>query len=376
MSIAVQSNPPPIRICLVIHSLKGGGMERVMSLLANNFSEKKHTEVHLILTGIHRRIDYPLSDSVVVHLPSFTFKNSRRSLDTLRTMWFIRAKINSIDPDTILSFGEMWNNLVLLSLRGLSYPVFISDRSQPDKDLGRLQNFLRKKLYPSATGFIAQTLKAQEICKDKGWNSNVKVIGNPIRDIQNDSTARRDNIVLTVGRLIPTKHVDQLIEIFAGINHPEWKLVIVGGDVKGSNLSAELQKKIEELNMEGKISLEGRQDSDRYYNRSKLFAFTSSSEGFPNVIGEALSAGLPVVAYDCIAGPDDMIENGKNGFLVPLFDQDLFEQKLKILMENDSLREEFSRNSDLKIRNFNRSDIVDQFFNFIMSKPESNETAH
>jgi hypothetical protein len=85
-------------------------------------------------------------------------------------MRFLRKKVKNIDPDTILSFGEYWNNLVLLSLYGLKYPVYISDRSQPDKDLGRVQNRLRDLLYPKAAGFIAQTSKAKEICLNKRWN--------------------------------------------------------------------------------------------------------------------------------------------------------------------------------------------------------------
>jgi glycosyltransferase involved in cell wall biosynthesis len=362
----VRPNPSPIRICLVIHSLKGGGMERVMSLLANNFSKKKNTEIHLVLTGIHRDIDYPLNDSVVVHRPSFTFKNSRRSLDTLRTMWFIRTTIKMIDPDTILSFGEMWNNLVLLSLGGLSYPVYISDRSQPDKDLGRLQNFLRRKLYPSAAGFIAQTGHAADVCRRKNWNSNIAVIGNPVRTISNEGGIEKENLVLFVGRFIPTKHVDRLIRIFAAIDAPGWRLEIVGWDANYLTLSKDYQKLIKELDAENKISLEGeRKDVDRYFNRAKIFAYTSSSEGFPNVIGEALSAGLPVVTYDCIAGPADMIRAGENGFLIPQFDDETFREKLNLLMGNKQLCTRMGETGRITIREYDVEGIVDRFFKFI-----------
>ncbi len=347
-------------------------MERVMSLLANNFSERSDTEVHLVLIGIRRKIEYPLSESVIVHRPSFTFSNIRRKVDTFRTMLYIRKEIKSIDPDTILSFGEMWNSMVLLSLKGLSYPVYVSDRSQPEKDLGRLQNYLRRKLYPKAAGFIAQTSRSKEICVENGWNRNVKVIGNPVRKVEPDPEIEKENIVLTVGRLIRTKHVDQLIDIFASIEKPDWKLVIVGGDAKKLSLSDELQQKVNELNMNGRILLEGQQkDVDRYYNRSKLFAFTSSSEGFPNVIGEALSAGLPVVAYDCVAGPSDMIADGENGYLVPLFDKAEFRNKLTELMENKELRKNFSANSNKKIRAFREEDITENFFQFILEKQTS-----
>lgn len=341
-------------------------MERVMSLLANNFSEQSDTEVHLVLIGICRRIDYPLSDSVIVHRPSFTFSNIRRRVDTFRTMLYIRKEIKSIDPDTILSFGEMWNSMVLLSLKGLSYPVYVSDRSQPEKDLGRLQNYLRRKLYPNAAGFIAQTSRSKDICIENRWNSNVKVIGNPVRKVEPDPEIEKENIVLTVGRLIRTKHVDQLIDIFASIDNPDWKLVIVGGDAKKLNLSDDLQQKVNELKMNGRILLEGQQkDVDRYYNRSKLFAFTSSSEGFPNVIGEALSAGLPVVAYDCVAGPSDMIEDGSNGFLVPLFNQDKFKDKLKQLMIDVDTRNRLGKNAKKSIGKFESVKLSQDYYRFI-----------
>jgi len=357
------------RICLVIHSLGIGGMERVMSLLANNFVERARTEVHLVLTGINREILYPLDERVIVHRPGFKFKNSRRTLHTLKTMRFIRSEVKSIDPHTILSFGELWNNMVLLSLLGTGFPVYISDRSQPDKNLGRLHNFLRDRLYPRAAGYIAQTDKAKEICLEHGWNSNVKVIGNPVRVIKKDPSVSKENIVLTVGRLIKTKHIDQLIEIFAEIDRPDWKLVIVGGDANKLNLSEELQKKIDELKMGGRILLEGQQnDVDRYFNRSKLFAFTSSSEGFPNVIGEALSAGLPVVAYDCLAGPAALIEDGRNGYMVPLFEKEEFKRKLEQLMEDEELRNGFSENSGLKIREFSEEEIVENYYYFINEK--------
>lgn len=62
-------------------------------------------------------------------------------------MFFIRDTIKKINPDSVLSFGEMWNNLVLLSLKGTNFLVYISDRSQPNKNPGFLDNFFKEKLY-------------------------------------------------------------------------------------------------------------------------------------------------------------------------------------------------------------------------------------
>lgn len=362
----IKGSPSSLKICLVIHSLGIGGMERVMSIIANYIAVDKHAEVHLILIGLKRNIKYPLSDKIQVHRPSFEFKNSRRTYDTVRTMIFLHQKLKKLKPDCALSFGEMWNNLVLISAMGTGCKVYISDRSKPGKDLGRLHNKLRDIFYPQASGYVAQTNIAAQLCRSNKWNNNIRVIGNPINRIPKSSDSQKDNIVLFVGRLIKTKHVDQLIKIFHEIDNRDWKLCIVGGDAKRLSLSKELDTLVKKLGIEEQILLEGEQHNvAQYYNRSKIFAFPSSSEGFPNVIGEALSAGLPVVAYDCIAGPSDMINDGENGFLIELFNKEVFKKKLKLLMKDEELRKEMSRKAKKSISQFETERIAEEFYNFI-----------
>ena len=99
--------------------------------------------------------------------------------------------------------------------------------------------------------------------------------------------------------------------------------------------------------------------------KSKIFAFTSSSEGFPNVIGEAMSAGLPVVAYDCIAGPSDMVIDGENGFLIPLFDQSSFKQRLSQLIKDESLRNKMGHCAKTSICRFGEEFITEQYYEVI-----------
>jgi GalNAc-alpha-(1->4)-GalNAc-alpha-(1->3)-diNAcBac-PP-undecaprenol alpha-1,4-N-acetyl-D-galactosaminyltransferase len=355
-------------ICLVIHSLQAGGMERVMTELANHFAKKDAVKLHLILYGINRDIFYPFPGDIIIYRPSFTFDDSRRLLSTLKTLYYLRKKIKEIKPDAVLSFGEYWNNFVLMATLGLRYPVFVSDRSQPDKSLGRLQDKLRNWLYPFAKGVIAQTEKAKQIYASMYNHRNVVVIGNPVRGINNKGEAvAKENIVLMVGRLIKTKHQDKLIELFVKINQPGWKLVIVGYDHLKQNNMERLQGIVKELNAADKVVLTGKQSNvESYYLKSKIFAFTSSSEGFPNVIGEAMSAGLPVVAFDCVAGPSEMITDNENGFLIPLFDYDLFQQKLSLLMNDDTLRESMGANAKESIQHFDVEKIGNQFYNFIL----------
>lgn len=346
------------KIVFIIPNLGLGGMERVMSELLHYFSKHTQHELHLVLYGIHRRIFYPIPNNIVVYRPQFEFNNKIRLWSTLKTLVYIRRTINNIQPDSILSFGEYWNNFVLLSLLGLKYPVYVSDRSQPNKSLGKFHDTLRNWLYPKAKGVICQTEKARQIYKQMFKHDNFTIIGNPIKKINEAENLAKEDIVLSVGRLIDTKHFDEMIQIFADINNPAWKLIIVGDNALQQDNKTPLQQMIDNLNMQDRIILAGRQsDVDRYYNKSKIFAFTSSSEGFPNVVGEAMSAGLPVVAYDCIAGPSDLIDDEKTGYLISLHDTQTFKTKLIQLMENEDLIDEMGANAKQKINN-NSLDVI------------------
>lgn len=357
------------RICLVIPSLQAGGMERVMSELANYFCKTSLYEVHLVLFGLTREIFYPVPDNLIIHRPAFEFKNKRRTLDSIRTLWFLRKKILTIHPDTILSFGELWNNFVLLAMLGLHYPVYVSDRCQPDKRWGRLQEVLRKWLYPKAAGVICQTETAKQIYQQMFKQNNFQVIGNPIRAIEPNSEIQKENIVLSVGRLIHTKHHDELIRIFAAINPENWKLVIVGDDAIKQQNKVKLEALIAHLDMQNKIILTGRQSNvDDYYNRAKIFAFTSSSEGFPNVIGEAMSAGIPVVSYNCIAGPSDLVIHNETGFLVPLHNTEMFSTYLEKLMSNKDLLKFMADNALKSIKSYSIETICHNYKNCILDE--------
>lgn len=341
-------------------------MERVMSQLLMEISKNNDVELHLILYGINRDIFYDIPDSIIIHRPLYDFNNTYRLFYTLKTLFFLRRETKKINPDTILSFGEMWNNLVLLSLTKLSYPIYVSDRGKPGKSLGKIHDWLRKTLYPKVSGVIAQTKYAENFYKSFVVPNKIIVIGNPIKIIDNKFSSKKENIVLSVGRLIETKHHAELIKVFIKINKSDWKLIIVGGDALNQKQSLRLQKLIKENGAEQNVILAGEKvNVESYYNKSKIFAFTSSSEGFPNVIGEALSAGLAVVSFDCVAGPSDMIINNENGFLIDVFNYNEFEKKLLLLMEDDSLRFKFGEEGSKTIKKFEKGTVAKQYFQFI-----------
>ena len=236
-----------MKVALVIHSLGIGGMERVMAHLIQEFSTYENVEVHVILIGNKREVKYNLPNSVTIHKPEWEFNNNKRFWHTLKTVAFIRKKLKEINPNTVLSFGEMWNNLLLIASLGLHFNIYVSDRSIPGKNLGKLQNLLRNKLYPLAKGFIAQTEKSEKIAKKYKWNNNIQVIGNPVPAFTFSTNNLRKQNVLMVSRLIKTKKVDRLIDMFASVNQTKsWKLIVVGGNAKKMNLLEEYRQEVQD----------------------------------------------------------------------------------------------------------------------------------
>lgn len=353
-------------ICFVIHSLQAGGMERVMSELLRFFAAKENYNVHLVLYGIKRDVFYEIPQNIHIHRPPFEFDNSRRLLSTIKTHFFLRKKIQEINPISALSFGERWNSMVLLALWGTKVPVYVSDRAQPDKSLGKIHDILRKVLYPKAKGVIVQTQKALDIYKRMYAQTHFKVIGNPIRPIPARAVTK-ENVIVMVGRYIQSKQQNVLIEIFSQLNAPDWKLVLVGYDHLKQQNQHQWEALAKDLNVSERVIFAGKQeDVEHYYLSSKIFAFTSASEGFPNVIGEAMSAGLPVVSFDCVAGPSDMIVEGENGFLIPLNDKKRFAEKLQFLIDNPDQIESMGKKSKELIAQFELNYICTAFEQFIV----------
>ena len=94
-----------------------------------------------------------------------------------------------------------------------------------------------------------------------------------------------------------------------------------------------------------------------YYENADVFVLGSLYEGFPNVLLEAMDFGVPVVSIDCPSGPEDIIVEGQNGFLVSEYDAALFGTKILEALDKNWDQEEIRRTVD----RFDREVAVDQY---------------
>ena len=101
---------------------------------------------------------------------------------------------------------------------------------------------------------------------------------------------------------------------------------------------------------------------------------SSRFEGFALVLLEAKAFGLPIVSFDIKNGPNEIVQNGVNGYIVPAFDISIFAESLKVLMKDDKLRAHFTDDSQRNMYQFSKDRIVANWIQLLEELTEQKET--
>lgn len=351
------------RICFVMPALPAGGAERVMSVLSNELVNEPGLEVHLVLF-LYNKIDFMLDPGVKVHAVAFNYKKYSRLHFIFKSFLFLIQKFKEIKPDAALSFGGNYNAFVILAGMLSGTRVFISDRSRPGISHGFLADKLNRFLYRFSSGLIAQTAISANFYNTYIRQSKIRVIGNPVISIDASPKARCKTI-LNVGRFDHEKNQHLLIAYFDELDLDGWDLKLIGDGPKMHIAEAQYQRS---LNKHAIHFVGYSMDVPDHYKASAIFAFTSTLEGFPNVLAEAMAAGCACISFDCETGPGELIEDGINGYLIPVGDHELYKQRLKALTENDAIRKMFSENAVRTMKEYSASKISRQYLNFMLGR--------
>jgi glycosyltransferase involved in cell wall biosynthesis len=180
---------------------------------------------------------------------------------------------------------------------------------------------------------------------------------------------KKENSIVAVGRLHTVKGFDRLLKIWAKTveEHPYWKLYLVGdGEEKQSLL--DLTEKLgisESVVFTGALSHEEVLDTMK---KSSVYVMTSYSEGFPFVLIEAMSCGLPIVAFDVRVGPRAIIKDGENGILVKDDNFEAFNTALCQLIDDEKLRLDYGNSALERANDFTEEKIVQKWISIFEGK--------
>ena len=173
--------------------------------------------------------------------------------------------------------------------------------------------------------------------------------------------SRKSCSLITASRLASEKHVDWLIDAVTAAKEqvPELTLHIYG---KGGEES-KLKEKIAKLNAGAYIRLCGQQNLDEIYKNYEAYVSASTSEGFGLTLMEAIGSGLPIIGFDVRYGNQNFIDDGKNGYKIPVHDKMNSKLRIRKLTEcivrlfTEADLEEFHKHSYEKASNYLTSEV-------------------
>jgi glycosyltransferase involved in cell wall biosynthesis len=308
------------KVLLLIPHLGGGGSERVIETLARSLNSAKY-EVHLALVTATQTAPRFFPSAVSIH----ELRSSRvrcSALKLLKLIWGLK-------PSLILS-GISHLNLLVLALRPLlprNTRILVRQNGALQATLAPHSRLLSRRAYSltyrRADRVICQTESmAHEIHRALAVAlSKLLVLPNPtdIRHIRaasasNPKQATTSATLLCIGRLVPEKGFDILLDAFAALSLPfrSTKLIIVGSGPEKSRLhsQAEALGVIDRVHFSGQVP-----DPVLQFPHASAFVLSSRTEGLPNALLEAAAAGLPIVAMPAFSGASHLLANREGVWL-------------------------------------------------------------
>ena len=331
------------KIVFVIDTLFGGGAERVTAALANEFCKDINNQIHIVTYNRDEPKEYPVDACIIRHeIANVTGRNKIQRI--CKRIARIRKIIKEIDPCCVVSLGSpIIVNPLVVSMMGLGYPLVLSERNDPKSfPVSKVRRFSRFLCYVYSDGLVFQTSEAKSFFPKLIQNKGV-VICNPITSrLPAPHQGKREHRIVNFCRLTSQKNLDLLIDAFSDIckELSQYSLHIYGEGEERERL----ETKIRMMGLSDKVIIHGY--SNNIYtdiNNASLFVSSSNYEGISNSMLEAIALGIPSICTDCPAGgARETIENGVNGFLVPVGDREKMAELMKKVLTDELLAKSIS----------------------------------
>ena len=365
---------------MVMPVMKGGGAERVASLLMNEFHRCGY-DVEFVLTSSmpEEVVRTDLSEEIpLVLLQEHGSRKGLRIISSIICRIFEAFKIlvpayaaylsfiseysSEIkqlhqklkeNPDmTVIAFLQPTIPMVVLAAKGLPNRIIISERGNPERLMKKRygEKFIQK-YYSQISAAVFQTREAQETYPVNVREKGV-VISNPIKsDLPETFNGERNKNITTFCRFSLQKNLPMLIEAYSILHkeYPEYKLRIIGDALneEGQEVQRKIQEQIKQLELEDVVEILPF-SANVHEDIIEDFMYVNSSdyEGISNAMLEAMAIGMPVVCTDCpIGGAHATIQHEVNGLLVSVGDAQAMYFAMKQIIEDEELAQRLSSNA-------------------------------
>lgn len=384
-----------MNILFLLKDLNVGGVEIVTTVLANKFCSEGHHVVIWAFKEIENGVSCRVANGVTIEY-GIDYGSSKDNIDRLREC-LLRHKISVVIDQWALTYYV--TRTLAKASKGLGIKIISVYHNNPESngrlkgvemEMDRTNNLIGKcllRLKYKAFRFITSRSMRYTYQKSNNFivlsNSFVDCfkrftgISNPSKlvVITNPVTIDTDNYVYTAenkekeiifcGRLDENqKRVSRIIDVWSLLEekNPEWKLTFVGDGEERNNLEAACKR----LELK-RVFFEGFASPIPYYKRASILILTSEYEGFPLVLAECMSFGVVPVVYGSYPAVYDIIENEKNGMIIPFspdgFKADLTAKAMSHVMENVEKKNAMALAAIEKSKNYSVDEIYNIWIN-------------
>lgn len=351
-----------------------GGTERALITIANKLSHNHQVYILCLVKGSLEKL-YEINDNIIIEELSYQYKGISQLLRLPVIVKKIKNYIKIYDISIVVSVEVMsaiytLPLMIFKKILGSKEKHIIWEHFNYTVSLGKkLRVICRKLVARFSDGIIVLTEKDVHL-----WTENTRVKC-PILSINNPSPFPiskkmyniRSKIIIGVGRLTYQKGFDKLLDLWKKLKEnksldKDWKLLIIGSGGDEDSLI----NKIRENNIEGYTKIiPNTNEINYYYENASFFVMTSRYEGLPMTLIEAQSHGLPIVGYDCLTGPSEII-SPQSGFLIPYDSEKIFLEKMLELANNDDLRGAMSIVAKEEAKKYSIDTITKKWESFFM----------
>lgn len=327
-----------MNISFIVPVLGFGGAERVISILSKAFVEKGHKVNIGVFNATPQNVAYNLDSNVnIVQIQSCGIRSIKGFKKSLKN---IEDFLSDSNTDIVLCFANTVCALVSIVCKKMKLPIIFSERSDPRHYLkGFSDKLLQWLMLKNIKHVVFQTNGAKNLYPKKIRKNSV-VILNPLDTscMPNYYDGERRKVIVSVGRIQESKRPDVLIDAFCKIadKYSDYSLELYGKVYAKKDYLENITSQIEKNGLTDRIKFMG--PSSDIFNDIKdasLFAMTSDYEGLPNALLEAMALGLPCVSTRCSpGGAEELIEDGKNGYLVSCGDVDALAKRMGLMLDD------------------------------------------
>lgn len=340
-----------IRVLFVISDLSGGGAERAVSTYLHHLDRNRFEPGLCLWRNVFA---YEVPEDVPVWV-----MNKNKPWHAPRTIWRMARRIDRWQPDVVLSFLAYVNLITgfAVNLCG-GHPSWIPVvRNNPHSPDQKLSNWLWTRMSKSwkRVGVISRGMSDAMVSEFKIPGKNIVNLDNPVDFSHIDASIGKKSVeskkpftIITMGRLVKQKDHATLLKAVEFVDKFHSVRLVIMGE---GPLRSKLERFAQELGVDNIVEFWGFMDNPfSHIAAADLFVLASKWEGLPKALTEAMGCGTAVVSTDCPYGPNEIIENGRSGILVPIGDPQSMADAILQLLDDSQMRARLASEGRTRVR--------------------------